>query len=66
MLESTQGFYGVLRDAKGNDDGNDEKGSEFSRKITRAGDYSSTNRAYVAMTVTAMWALLIVLVLAQK
>ena len=51
MLESAQGYYGMLRDAKGNDDGNDEKGSEFSRKIARAGDYSSTNRAYVLM----MW-----------
>ena len=55
-----------MKDAKGNDDGNDDKGSGFSGKIIRACDYSSTNRAYVAMTVTAMCGLLVVLVLTQK
>ena len=38
----------------------------FSRKSIRACDYSSTNWAYVAMTVTAMCGLLVVLVLARK
>ena len=52
--------------AKVNDDGNDGKCSGFSRKNIRDCDYSSTTRAYVAMTVTAMCGLLVVLVLAQK